>query len=379
MNGDLVLTNASVVTGDNRFDGTVVVRDGRVAEVSAGRSAVSGAVDLEGDDLLPGLIEMHTDNLERHMEPRPGVVWPSALAAVVGHDTQIVGAGITTVFDAVSVGEYVEESNRNHIMAESVAAVRHARADGLLRADHLLHMRCEVTDACVVELFEPYADDPLVRLVSVMDHTPGQRQWRDPEHYFSFYANKFSRAELEERLLLKKARQQRHAAAHRRAIVAMCRDRRIPLASHDDATEEHVCRSAEDGMAIAEFPITHTAAVLSRANGMGTIMGAPNVVRGGSHSGNMSALEVAAEGLLDGLSSDYVPASLLHAAYLLNDRLDMPLPEAVAKVSGNVARLVGLDDRGEIAPGKKADLIRVRLSDGVPVVRRAWRDGRVVS
>lgn len=379
MTTETVLTNGRVVTRDADFDGTLVLRDGAIAEVDSARSSLPGAVDVEGDFLLPGLVEMHTDNLEGHMEPRPGTIWPSAIAAVVGHDVQVAGAGITTVLDAVAVGEYVKEKNRNQIIDDSVAAVGHAREEGLLRADHLLHMRAEIAGEGVVDRLRPYLDNPLVRLVSVMDHTPGQRQWTDPEHYFTYYKDKYGRAELEALLEKKIAEQKKYAALHRTEIVSLCKQRGLPLASHDDATEAHVRESVEDGMVIAEFPITLTAAETARRHGMGTVMGAPNVVRGGSHSGNLSALDAAREGHLDGLSSDYVPASLLFAAFILHEKLAMPLPEAVAKASDNIARMLGLDDRGRLEPGLRADVIRVHLTDHTPIVVRTWRQGRVVA
>lgn len=376
---ELILTNARVVTRDAVFDGTVVMRDGAIAAVDEGRSSVAAAQDLDGDLLIPGLIEMHTDNMEKHFEPRPGVLWPNGVAAVCAHDTQVVGAAITTVYDAVAVGEYDAKGHRRHILTECIGALKHAQDHGMLRAEHLLHMRCEVSDACVVEMFEPFADDPLVRLVSVMDHTPGQRQWSDVSKFVQYYKGEsWGQEKLDSILQERLDDQARYATRHRREIVTLCRERGLALASHDDATEDHVRESLEDGCVIAEFPITVTAATMARQHGMGTIMGAPNVVRGGSHSGNVSALELAHQGLLTGLSSDYVPYSLLQAVFKLEAETDMTLPQAVACVTSNVAEMVGLGDRGEIVVGKKADLARVRPADGAPLVREVWRDGRRV-
>jgi len=376
MSAELILTNAHVVTRHSAFTGTVVVRDGEIAAVDAGRSDAPGALDMTGDLLLPGLIEMHTDNVEKHFEPRPGVLWPNALAAVSAHDTQIIGAGITTVFDAIAVGEYVEKGVRRHILNESIGAVKHAQQDGMLRAEHLFHMRCEVADPCVVEMFEPYANEPLVRLVSLMDHTPGQRQWANVDKFVQYYQGEdWGEEKLNAMIADQKANQAKYARAHRQQIVEMCRARGLPLASHDDATVEHVRESLEDGCVIAEFPVTVTAAAMAREHGMGTIMGAPNVVRGGSHSGNIAAIDLARDGLLSGLSSDYVPSALLQAVFKLEAETGMTLPAAVACVSANVAEMVGLTDRGEIAVGKRADLVQVRRGDGAPVVRQVWRGG----
>jgi len=380
MTEETILTNARVVLPDAVLDdATVVVRDGRVAAVEHGRTTAAGAIDLDGDLLLPGLVEMHTDNLEKHFEPRPGVIWPNAVGAVLAHDTQIAGAGITTVFDAISVGAYDTKEARRHLLAESISAVKHAQGHGLLRAEHLFHLRCEVSDPCVIEMFEPYAADPLVRLVSVMDHTPGQRQFTDLAKYAKLATDgTWTPAELERVVAEKRALQERYAVDHRTAVVALVREHGRVLASHDDETEVHVAEAVSDGCTIAEFPVTEDAAGLAVKHGLATVMGAPNVVRGGSHSGNVSALALAARGLLTGLSSDYVPSSLLQAAFLLYEKTAMTLPQAVATVSGNVAAMVGLDDRGAIAEGKRADLIWVHHAEHTPVVRQVWRAGRRV-
>lgn len=374
---ELVLTHARVVAGNTVFEGTVVVRDGTITAVDTGPSQVAGAESLNGDFLLPGMVELHTDNLERHFEPRPGVLWPSAMAAVLAHDAQMITAGITTVLDAICVGEYREGGKRRYILAESVAAIKHARTIGLLRADHAVHLRCEVTDACVLEMFEPYADDPLVRLVSVMDHTPGQRQWRSLAKYREYFRGEGrSDSDVDAMLAEGESLQAEYAARHRLALVEQCRSRGLVMASHDDETEEHVREAAADGMTVSEFPTTLAAAAEARRHGMMVVMGAPNIVRGRSHSGNVSASALAGAGLLDALSSDYVPASLLHGAFLLHAGQALPLPAAIALVTANPATLLGLTDRGRIGVGLRADLIRVRLADGLPVVRAAWRGGR---
>jgi alpha-D-ribose 1-methylphosphonate 5-triphosphate diphosphatase len=380
MSDELILTNCRVVCRDQVLDeGTVVVQGGVIAAVDAGRSRLSSAIDLDGDYLLPGLVEMHTDNIEKHFMPRPGVLWPSPMAAVLSHDLQVAGAGITTVLDAISLGESKDKAERKTILGLSVPAITQARADRLTKADHFLHLRCEVSHPDLVALFEPHVDNPLVRLVSVMDHTPGQRQWWDLTKFVQYNKGEhWSDDELERRVRHLKDLQGAHATGHRRHVAKVCRERAIPLASHDDATPDHIDESVEDGATIAEFPLTLAAAGLARQKGMRTIMGAPNVVRGQSHSGNMSALDCAAAGHLDGLSSDYVPASLLFAAFLLVEKVDWPLTEAVATVSDNIARMVGLGDRGRIEVGLRADLVWVMDRQHCPVVRQVWSAGRRV-
>ena len=379
MSAELVLTNARVVTRDQVLEGTVALGDGVITAVDPGPSRLPGALDLAGDYLLPGLVELHTDNLERHFQPRPSVIWPSGLSAVLAHDTQVAGSGITTVFDALSVGDYRAAGLRREIYFMAIEAVRHGLSLGVLRADHWLHLRCELSDPYLLELFEPFAADPIVRMVSLMDHTPGQRQWTNIKSFRAFFGNeKWTEEEVAAEVTERQLMQAKFAAGHRQRVLDLCRPRHVPVASHDDTLDAHVDEAVADGLTICEFPTTRSAAARARSAGMSIVMGAPNVVRGGSHSGNVSAIALADAGLLDGLSSDYVPASLLHAAFLLAGRPGIDLPKAVAMVSANPAAMVGLTDRGEITAGKRADLVQVHVAGDLPIIRRVWRTGERV-
>ncbi|MBN2232290.1 MAG: alpha-D-ribose 1-methylphosphonate 5-triphosphate diphosphatase [Deltaproteobacteria bacterium] len=379
---EYILANARVVTENHLCRGSVQVIDGRIAAVDCGPCRTGeNRLDMDGDLLLPGLIEVHTDNLEKHLIPRPGVIWPSSTAAILAHDIQLSGAGITTVFNALRVGEFDDDDLSNHVLDQSVAAFRHIRDDDLGRVDHLIHLRCEVSDPGSLEMFRRHVDHPLVRLISVMDHTPGQRQWTNLDKYRLYNRDKkWTDEQFAAVIDQRRELQQRHARPHREAIITTAREHGIPLATHDDTTVEHVRESVADGIRISEFPTTLEAARLAHDEGMFVVMGAPNVVRNGSHSGNVSALELAERGLLGGLSSDYVPVSLLHAAFIINRHGFATLPEAVSMVSGRQAQELGLADRGRIDPGRRADLIRVRpQQDGLPVVMRVWKGGRPVA
>ena len=374
----LCCTNARLVTPDGVYRGSLMSRTGRI-DAMAANTSLPGAEDFGGDYLLPGLIEIHTDNIEKHFLPRSGVRWPNSLAAIMAHDGHMTGAGVTTVLDAVSAGEFSAKRMRREIFACTLDALKLAGDNGLLRAEHLLHIRCELADKAVVEMFSSVMDHHLVRLVSVMDHTPGQRQWSDLEKYRNFHADKnWTDDELHAEIERLRTIQANHADPNRQTILTLCRERNLPLASHDDTTVEHVEETARLGMHIAEFPTTREAAARARQLGLATVLGAPNVVRGESHSGNVSALELAALGLVDILSSDYMPASLLQAPFTLARKLDLPLHHTIATVTANPAQALGLHDRGELTPGKKADLVRVRMVDDLPVVVAVWRDGRQV-
>ena len=379
MSSSQILTNARVVAGGEVFPGTVHVRGGQIRGVDAGKSTLPGAVDLEGDLLIPGLIELHTDNFERHMMPRPKVRWPE-LPALVGHDAEVAAAGITTVFDALGVGDSDPEAMRGQDMAPVIAAIEQAAEKGHLRAEHRLHIRVELPAPNTRALFVPFEGHPLVGLISLMDHTPGQRQWENIEQARIYYCGKkgWSDEKFDRAVAESKDLQERNAEPNRKFFVQYARERGIALASHDDTQPHHVEQAHSEGAAISEFPTRVEAARAARERGLSIVMGAPNVVRGGSHSGNVAAAELARLGLLDSLSSDYVPASLLMAALRLTEVAGFTIPQAISTVSLNPARSAGLADRGEIAPGLRADLAQVRLAGSQPVVRAVWREGRRV-
>jgi alpha-D-ribose 1-methylphosphonate 5-triphosphate diphosphatase len=374
-----VFRNARIVLADEIVTGSLAIKDGRIAAIDTGNSGTGE--DLGGDYLIPGLVELHTDHLENHYRPRPGVFW-DPLAALHAHDAQIAGSGITTVFDAVRIGSDVDLPDMLAHAQKLVHAVRSGAEADWLRAEHFIHLRCELPSHDVVAHFDALADHPSTRLVSVMDHTPGQRQFRSMADYRRFYGPKMGKTESELQAYVdaRQAEHVRYAAANRAALVARTRALGIALASHDDATIEHIEEAERDGVAIAEFPTTLEAAAAAHDARLAILMGAPNVVRGKSHSGNISATDLVAAGLLDILSSDYVPFALLQAAFLLPGRVEgLDLPRALATVTANPARAAGLVDRGEIVVGKRADLVRVAADAPLPVVRGVWREGRRIS
>ena len=376
---DLVITNANIVLGDEVVHGSLAIRDGRIAAFDHG--TVSHGEDFGGDYLIPGLVELHTDHFENHYRPRPGVTW-NATAALQAHDAQIAGAGITTVFDAVRIGSDPENPDMAEDVAAQVGAIEAANGEERLRAEHLVHLRCELPSYDCYDHFAAHCARPVVRLASVMDHTPGARQYTTLEHYIVYYQKKLrlNDAEMAAFIRERQAEQVKYSDANRQAILARGREVGLAFASHDDATVAHVEEALRDGVVIAEFPTTLDAATAAHAGGLAVLMGAPNVVRGGSHNGNISAGDLAREGVLDVLSSDYVPFALLLAGFLLPERVEgISLPQAIRTVTANPARAARLDDRGEIAPGKRADLVRVRMMNGTPVVRSVWREGQRVN
>jgi alpha-D-ribose 1-methylphosphonate 5-triphosphate diphosphatase len=377
-----VLTNARIVLADRVIErGWLAMADGVIAEFGEGRPPERGD-DLQGDLLMPGLVELHTDHLEAHYSPRPKVHW-DPVAAVVSFDGQLATSGITTVLDSLRVWseDGAEEVDGE---AETLAnAIGTARDSGMLRTDHYLHLRCEVPMPNVVEEAAALIGRNDVRLVSLMDHTPGQRQFRDESKLRDYYRRKkggLTDAQMDELFRKRHEYQADYFVDNYRRLVELAQVHGTPLASHDDTTLEHVSDAVRDHVAIAEFPTTVEAAHALHQAGVRVLMGAPNLVRGGSHAGNVATSELAEAGVLDVLSSDYMPASLLMAALRLPDAVPgFGLAAAVRTVTKTPAEAVGLGDRGEILAGKRADLIRVHVAGGVPFVRTAWRGGNRVA
>ncbi|RDS78915.1 alpha-D-ribose 1-methylphosphonate 5-triphosphate diphosphatase [Dyella monticola] len=375
---DLVLTNARIVLDDGVIHGTLIVGDGVIRQVDEGSTRAPNAIDCEGDYIIPGLIELHTDNLEKHLMPRAGVLWP-AIPAVLTHDAQVVAAGITTVFDALSVGDVEEESVRIDTLRSTYDAILEGQATGALRADHWIHLRCELAYPRLLETLEPLMHHRSVRLISLMDHTPGQRQYRDIEQYRKYYSKNhmtWTEDEFTEVVKRRTEQQAHYSTRHENAVLAMIHGRDMVLASHDDTDAQQVDHARSIGVTISEFPTTQEAADAAHARGLSTVMGAPNVVRGGSHSGNVAALELARTDRLDMLSSDYVPASLLHGAFMLHQHAGWSMPKAMATVSRNPAKALGFDDRGALKAGMRADVVRMRDVGGLPIVRNVWVKGQ---
>ncbi|MFC7703562.1 alpha-D-ribose 1-methylphosphonate 5-triphosphate diphosphatase [Plastorhodobacter daqingensis] len=374
---ETVLANAQLVLPGESFRGSVMVRDGRIAAIGQGGAVPPGALDCEGDIIAPGLIELHTDNLERHIQPRPRVDWPHA-NAIVAHDGELASVGITTVFDALRVGSVVSNKDSNYgKYARSMATeILQMRARGALRISHFLHLRAEVCSETLIEEMAEFGESDRIGIVSLMDHTPGQRQFRDVSKLRDYCVVKHGMTEdqFQAHVANLRSLHDRFGERHEEAAVANAHRYGATLASHDDTTAAHVAVSAAHGARLAEFPTTVEAARACHDHGIAVMMGAPNLIRGGSHSGNVAAHLLAEMDLLDILSSDYVPGALLTGAFLLADLWD-DLPRGISTVTAAPARAVGLRDRGRIEEGARADLIRIRRIEGVAVVRGVWVHG----
>jgi len=372
------LARARLVLPDQVGIGGAEIVDDRIVRVWSGDDLPDDAIDFDGDYLLPGLIELHTDNLEKHLLPRAGVAWP-ALPAMLAHDAQLLAAGITTVLDAMSLGDLEEDGGRIDMVREALAALDEARDHQLLRCDHHLHLRCELSWPGLLGLIEPLVMRDDLRLLSLMDHTPGQRQYHDVRQYRTYYSRSgiaWSDEEFTAVLEERREQQARYREQQLAGVLKLARQHGALLASHDDTDVAHVDEAVAVGARISEFPTTLAAAQAARQGGLLIVAGASNLVRGGSHAGNVAAIELARGNCLDILSSDYMPTSLLPGAFILHQQAGWSLPAAIATVTATPAAVLGFGDRGRLGAHLRADLLRVRMHRNQPVVRSAWVAGR---
>ena len=379
-----ILRGADIVTPDRLITGgALVIEEGRIAEV------LSSVPPLYGEEvwwmsglIAPAFIDLHSDALEKEIQPRPNATMPADLA-IMEFDRKLAGHGIVTVVHGLSFTE-TEGDFRAHTESARIAElVRDRHAACLVR--HLLHARYEITDVGAAPTVHQLLASRAVCMFSFMDHAPGSRQFKTLADFARYYVpTRGASAEYVQRLAEEKHRRKREEAARLETTLvelagaaASCG---VVIASHDDGCVEDVAWAKRLGATISEFPVSLEALVAAREHGLHVMMGAPNAVRGGSTSGNLSALEALRRGGVDSLCSDYYPASLLHAALELQARSVLRLPEAFRLVSLHPARALGIDrETGSLEPGKAADVVVVGRRQGVPVITRTFRDGREIS
>jgi alpha-D-ribose 1-methylphosphonate 5-triphosphate diphosphatase len=369
---ELLFTGGKVLTQEGVRESNVYISDGIIKDITDESLINAELINLSGDYLLPGMVELHTDNLERHLMPRPGIYWSDALGALEAHDREMASSGITTVFDSICVGESVDKG-RVEMLKMSLEAYIQNKAS--MRVRHLLHIRCEISSQEMGKLFDNALKYVKPDLLSIMDHTPWQRQWRQIEDWAKYNRKIMDLDELTRDALKIKEVRDKCAKTNIEKVVNYARTNNVPLATHDDTEISHINDALEQGAVISEFPTTMEAALKANEAGLTVIMGTPNLIRQKSHSGNVLASDVAKAGHLSCLSSDYVPSSLIQGAFSLWLEHGYSFQDALATVTRNPAKAASLSDRGNIAPCLKADLIRVSLHNKRPRIESVWVEG----
>ncbi|KAJ54275.1 phosphonate metabolism protein PhnM [Actibacterium mucosum KCTC 23349] len=354
-------------------DVTIVLRD-RVIPCGALRienGVIADITETAGQPahmVIPGFVDMHGDMIELELEPRPGVDFPMEVA--VAHlDARLAAAGVTTAYAGVSFSRNaVDGERRSFEHTSNIIRTLKSHQNGL-RVDHRVHARFDITFTEAIDALEGLLQSGAVDLVSVMDHTPGQGQYRNLEKLVAYRTRKGTMTESEARSQIQaridSAIPAEQIYANLQVVSGLCKEHGVALASHDDDTVEKAGLMADIGAVISEFPVTLEAAEVAVERGLMTAMGAPNAMRGQSYSGNLSARDAHGRGLLHILAADYHPAAILPAIRALSAADPDGLPGAMRLATVNPASALGLSDRGEIAVGKRADLAVIDGKDRV--------------
>ncbi|MBC8078623.1 MAG: alpha-D-ribose 1-methylphosphonate 5-triphosphate diphosphatase [Chloroflexales bacterium] len=369
-----LLTNARIVLPNQLIErATLLLEDDRIAAIDPVAPRADVVVDLAGALLLPGLVDLHCDALEKDVEPRPNALFPLDFAVATA-DRRSAFCGITTIFHAVSFAHGELGVRSAATAAAIVASIAEARQHTLV--DNRVHARYEVTDPHSMPLLGELLTGAQVDALSFMDHTPGQGQFKSLEAYQRHLRQSYG-VDANAAVAIIDQKRAQHADAYDRvrSLATLARAGDVPLISHDDDSPGRVARMAEFGVRISEFPVNLETARAATAAGMHTVFGAPNVLRGQSQSGSMRAIEAVRAQVAACLCSDYAPSTLLAATLRLPQLSNLSLPQAVGLVTANPAHAVGLRDRGELAVGLRADCIAVDTSRTYPQVAAVWVAG----
>jgi alpha-D-ribose 1-methylphosphonate 5-triphosphate diphosphatase len=368
------LVNARIVLADEVLeDASLLMDEGLISAINPESGGDAEVIDLKGKLLMPGMVDLHCDALEKEVEPRPNVHFPLDFACAQA-DKRNAAAGITTVYHALSFANDELGVRNNAFAAEVAQAVHDWRPHGLV--DNRVHCRYEITDESGLPILQQLLADDAMHMVSMMDHTPGQGQFKDMAAYRDYLTRTYKKTADEVAVIVeRKVEAASGAFARMQELANAAHAAGISVASHDDDSAERVETMLGIGADISEFPINLDAARAAKAAGMSTIFGAPNIIRGKSQSGSMKAIEAIHEGVADCLCADYAPATLIVAVMSIPQKSDLSLAQAISLVTANPARAAGLDDRGLIEVGRRADLIAVGQPGGVPQVTDTWVHG----
>ncbi|MFZ3044368.1 MAG: alpha-D-ribose 1-methylphosphonate 5-triphosphate diphosphatase [Desulfatirhabdiaceae bacterium] len=379
MQDSFVITNARVVTPEGVRDGLAVqVEQGRIVRMEKGFSGGIRNIDADGNYLLPGLVDIHSDAIEKGIEPRPNTFFPVDIA-VFELDKQIAACGISTMYHSLSFAELEVGLRSNRTAAGIIRKIN--RFSHKLKVNTRIHARFEITDHGAVPFLDELIRDGQISLFSLMDHSPGQGQFRNILSFKNYYGPVYAKtdAEMDDIIERKLAAKKSVAPRDIGHLIGVCRDHGIPVASHDDDSRERINWLKNMAIGMTEFPVNTDALHAARENGIQICLGSPNVVRGLSQSGNLNARDAICSGYGDILCSDYAPMTLLHAAFTLERLGILPLHEAINMVSLNPACAVGIENHtGCLAAGKDADMTLVNHADGFPRVLKTFVAGREV-
>ncbi len=324
--------------------------------------------------ILPGFIDLHSDAIEKEIEPRPGAIFPIE-EAILDLDKKLSIAGITTMFHAVAFETVVGGKIRSAEISEKIVrAVKSLKEK--LSTNNMVHLRYDIAATESFNTVKNLIEEGYVDLFSLMDHSPGQGQFKSFDKWKKYYSGAYNLDENELKKLKEKKLQKNEDNIVE--LIKTAKAHQIKIASHDDDTVEKVDIIKKYGITISEFPLSVEVAEKAKEYGIMTGMGAPNVVRNGSQCGNISAKELIKRGLCDYLCSDYHPNSMLKAVYTINRDLGIPIEEAFQIITSNPSKAAGLSEYGEIKEGKKGDIVAVHDSNIYPEIILTICNGKIV-
>lgn len=378
------IINARLVLPDRVIKGSLRIRENIIeAVIEGGPSSASlnlndcEVIDAKGAYVLPGLIDIHCDAIEKEIQPRPNTLLPMDFS-LYELEKKLAGNGITTMYQSLSLGVGLSLRG-DELLVQAIDLIhKYRKRRSMIR--HRVHLRYELIHLPGMKLAEELIRAGAVDYLSFMNHGPGQGQYKRPGS-FEAYVMKNQGVDKEEvKIIAENAIQKQKAINWEdvRALSRLAHDYHIPIASHDDDSEEAILNALEFGIAVSEFPLNMETATLAKEKRLFVCVGAPNVVRGGSHDKNMSAIDAIVTGAADILCSDYLPSSLLAAVFKIADR-NISLSDAVNMASLNPAKAMGINDEyGSIEPGKVADLVLVHPIEGYPWIQRTIVNGTTV-
>jgi len=379
MSSDFIITNARLVTPDGVLpEASLKVEQGTITAISNNSLRGSHQIDAGGNYLLPGFIDIHSDAIEKGIEPRPNTFFPVDIA-VFELDKKLAACGITTMFHSLSFAEMEIGLRSNGTAARIIREIHQFKER--LKINTKIHARFEITDMEAVPFLKDLIQEHLIELFSFMDHSPGQGQFRDIIAFKNYYGPVYGKSDAEMDSIIDRKRQTREESSRDMVhqLVKLCREQNIAISSHDDDSQEKISWLKEMEISLTEFPVNMEAVRSAKKQGIMVCLGSPNVVRGKSQAGNLSVREAISDGYGDILCSDYAPMSMLHAVLTLANFGILPLHAAVRMASLHPAHAVGIANHtGSLEEGKDADMVLVDQSDSVPRILKTFVRGKEV-
>lgn len=346
-----VFVDGKFIPADLLIEGSIII------EVSK-YGFYDKVIDFENRKILPGIVDLHCDGIEKEIEPRPGASFPLDMA-IIEFDKKLALQGVTTIFHGISFkDEELQKVRTNEYAREIVERIHFMQNNNTTLVDNFIHLRFEITNHQGIPLIKELIADKKINILSIMDHSPGQGQFKTLESWKKYHLNTYDLKESEIGKYLKE-KFSRRKMGYVEELTKFAKDYGIVLLSHDDDCKEKLNTLRALGVSISEFPLSLDVAKDAKDMGMGVGMGAPNVVRGGSQSGNIAARLLIEEGVCDYLCSDYHPSSMLLSPYKLRDEINLPIEKGFEMITSIPAKLIGLNDRGTISKAKLADIIVV--------------------